>query len=63
MIVQSMAAHSMSMAGEKLQGDVGAMVTSKALENMETQGEGLLELIDEVAEIYEHLGNHVNTKA
>ena len=62
-MISSIASYSMATAHQSVHQDVGSALMGEALDTLEAKGAGLIEMIDEVAEMYEHLGNYVNTKA
>lgn len=63
MIVQGIASQAMAMQADKLRVEYGVRMTKMALDTMETTGESVVSILLELMELYDFLGQNVNTKA
>jgi len=62
-LIASIASAAAQMKQENLQAEVGARVNKMALDNAESQGNAVVEMIEMQKEIQTHLGSEVNTWA
>ena len=63
MITQGIAAQATAMQMENTGAKAGMQVAKMSLDTAEATGEAIVEMIQDVSEIYDHLGQNVNTKA
>jgi len=62
-LIASIASAAAQMKQENLQAEVGARVNKMILDNAESQGNAVVEMIEMQKEIQTHLGSEVNTWA